>query len=61
MENINREEGISKNNTMLLLSAGAVYVVITTCIKRHSYNTTKKTPNYCLVFYTLLEKTSTID
>lgn len=42
MGNINREEGISKNNKMLSLSAGAVYVVITTCIKRHSYNTTKK-------------------
>ena len=42
MGNINHEEGISKNNKMLLLSAGAVYVVITTCIKRHSYNTTKK-------------------
>jgi hypothetical protein len=27
MGNINHEEGISKNNTMLLLSAGAVYVV----------------------------------
>jgi hypothetical protein len=27
MGNINREEGISKNNKMLLLSAGAVYVV----------------------------------
>jgi hypothetical protein len=33
MGNINHEEGISKNNKMLLLSAGAVYVVITTCKK----------------------------